>query len=755
MTAPLIGALRVSLSAETAQFEAGMKRAQRTAATTQSSFKKSFGGLGNIVKGGLAGVVSGLSIGLITQGVKAALDYAGSLGEISQQLGVTTKDLQVFRYAAGQVGVSQANLETGLQKLTITMGKLAAGAKAPREALDAIKKGLADQVLASKDTGEAFRLIADGLAQIPNRAQRAAAEVALFGKSGAQLDNLLAGGSAAINQLSIAAERLGIVLSDEQIQKADETADKLEAVKTMLSARIAGTVADNADAILQLANALAEVAAQGFRAAAGIAAYLNEGYKIGSGAGQITIGGPNDMFGNFANNGYPIGGTGQNKVTKGLRTVKPGTYYDPTNFSLGDFKGKPSGSNIGQFLAGGGGGGRGKKDNSPEDAERKRQEAMRAAYQFDQELLRAQMDVVRAQEQLATDYSERAALQIQMLNLEQQGFQREMEYAVASGDLTKAQAAQLEAENAKRDELDRQAVLLEEETRRREDYAMLEDKDFDIKLDILEKQADLADTWQERRAIEHKILDLAYEEERRRLTRITEESKDWAEIEAARRDLLALTQKQALGRQSVNQNTMGPFESAQVQFGDLSEEMENLKVQGLMGLSDAFTTLITDTENWKQATISAIKSVIAEFIRLQTMKFLMNMVGGAMGAPGAGSMMGGMGGGMGMGSSAIGGMSSLFGGVDPMFLTGMATGGSGIFGGIAGVDRNVLSLNGMPIAKVSKGERFAVSPDAERGGGGNSYNMPLNFYGPVSRETMMQAGAKVRAAVASANRKGA
>jgi phage-related minor tail protein len=199
------------------------------------------------------------------------------------------------------------------------------------------------------------------------------------------------------------------------------------------------------------------------------------------------------------------------------------------------------------------------------------------------------------------------------------------------------------------------------------------------------------------------------------------------------------------------QSTAGPWEQAQMDFSDLSEEMEHLKVQGVMGVADAFTTLLTNTENWKDATISAIKQVIAEFIRLQTMKFLMNLASSAMGVPGGGSMMGG---GMGGGMSAVGGMSSLFGGVDPMFLTGFATGGSFNVMGRSGVDRNMLSLNGLPIAKVSRGERVSVGTN-QQPMGGNTYNMPLNFHGPVSRETMMQAGAKVRAAVASSNRKGA
>jgi hypothetical protein len=81
--------------------------------------------------------------------------------------------------------------------------------------------------------------------------------VALLKKGGEQLDNALVGGSARINELSEAAQKLGIILSDQQIQGAEETAHKLAAVKEVLAAQIAGVVANNANAILSLSSALA------------------------------------------------------------------------------------------------------------------------------------------------------------------------------------------------------------------------------------------------------------------------------------------------------------------------------------------------------------------------------------------------------------------------------------------------------------------------------------------------------------------
>lgn len=45
-------------------------------------------------------------------------------------------------------------------------------------------------------------------------------------------------------------------------------------------------------------------------------------------------------------------------------------------------------------------------------------------------------------------------------------------------------------------------------------------------------------------------------------------------------------------------------------------------------------------------------------------------------------------------------------------------GGSGVFGGLAGVDRNILSMNGQPFAKVSRGEVFDVRPNEPGAGAG-------------------------------------
>jgi hypothetical protein len=708
MAGALIGALRVSLSAETSAFEAGMKRSQRQAATTAKSIEGSFKKAQGALKAGVAGFISGLSVGVIMQAGRAALDYAAQLGEVSQQLGVTTRDLQVLRYAAGQVGVSQEQLEKGLQKLTITLGQVAAGAAAPAKALAAI--GLTVDDLKGKDTGEAFRLIADGLQKVEDRSQRAAVEVALFGRSGAQLDNLLAGGSAALNELAAAADRLGIVLSDEQIQKADDTADKLEALKTVLSARIAGAVADNADSILELAESLftlADSAVTALERFRNFLVYVQRNYN------------PQALLKGEAY-GYGVAGK---SVTVPLGPAKP--VMQPR---LGN-----SGS-IDQFLSRGGGGGRGGRgdaDRAAREAERKRLDALRDLNRFDQEIRRAKIDVLRAEEQLSVDYIERAAIAKLIIDAERAAYESQLAYEIAAGDMQAAQAEQLLLENARVVSLEKQRIDQDMEAQRAQESARLDEVTLDIQRDALEAQLQLAETAAEQRDLQLRLLDLSYRQERARLEAVlADEQSSFAAKEEARRRLAGLDATQATDTQGVINRTRGPMEEWSAQFGDITEEMENLKVQGIMGAVDALTALTGGFDDFRDAALNAIKSVIAEMIRLQLMKAAVSLFGSATGVPGAGEF---------------------FAGGAPLSFAG---GGGFDIRGRGGIDRNVLSLNGLPIANVSYGERINVENDSHSSRSAMTVHAPITIQGNATRETVAQMESAVRRAVGNSSRRG-
>lgn len=258
------GTLEIELLTNVAKLQNDMQQMKRAVNDATASAGRDLSGLHSKFEGltsAAKGFLGILSAGAIFAAGKRALEYASSLGEVAQQLGVTTKDLQTYRYAATQVGIAQEDMDKGLAKLTQTLGKARLGAAEPAKAFGALSKLIGQDIVASSRTaGDALPLIAKALEKVRDPATRAAAEIALFGKAGQKLDTLLAGGKGEIDNLSRAAQELGIVLSDQQIQKADETADKIAAFKMVLESKLASTVADNAGAILTIANAIATVA---------------------------------------------------------------------------------------------------------------------------------------------------------------------------------------------------------------------------------------------------------------------------------------------------------------------------------------------------------------------------------------------------------------------------------------------------------------------------------------------------------------
>lgn len=248
-----VGSLYTSLTLESQSFVVGLKRAVAQTQTSVASIEANFNKLKNAAQ-----IVAGaLALDAAAGAAGRALDYASSLGEVAQQLGITTKDLQVYRFAATQAGIQQEVMDKALAKLTVTLGQARDGAKGPAEAFRELSRLAGRDIVSSaQSAGDAIPMIAEALGKVSDPAKRARLEVELFGKAGQKLDTLLANGRGQIDELRNAAMRLGVVLDDRLINQADEAADKLAAMKQVLEAQIARTVAENADSLVTLANGL-------------------------------------------------------------------------------------------------------------------------------------------------------------------------------------------------------------------------------------------------------------------------------------------------------------------------------------------------------------------------------------------------------------------------------------------------------------------------------------------------------------------
>lgn len=711
----LIGALRVTLSADTAAFQQGMTAAERKAASSGKSISRSLGG----VKTAVSGLLAGISISAIVAVTERALDYASSLGEVAKQLSVTTKDLQEYRYAASQVGIEQDEMDKGLSKLSLTMGKAREGVKAPVEAFKQLSDILGKDILKNAATaGDAIPLIADAFKKIEDPTRRAALAAELFGaKLGNKFLTLLDEGSAGINGLRDAAQELGVVLSDKQIQSADDTADKLSALKQVLEANIAGVVADNASSILTLADALATLVnwiGKGIDGWKQFGAAM--GHKIDAAKGWTVLGG--EAAGEEAAKARARWTADQKKIDNRIPA-----WGEKTNASIAQGKWRTPPASVG---AGAGAvAGSGPKGKSAEqlanEAERKRKDAIRDKYNADRDELRGQMDIIDAQADLATDVKDRGVLAERRLALEKTGADAEVAYNLAMGEITQDQADKqlalnetingLRLEKQKQDEA---YDIQREQIRRHEEIAQ-------SSIDVQEMEASLATTAAERRTIEIKILEARYALLRQAQQEILDDPRSSMEQkDAAGRRLIDLEKLQAGATEQTLRGTAGPMEdylrSLPDTAAEIQEAFEGAAVNGIGRMNDELADSISNMLGLKGAAGEFLNELIKIGLQMaQVALFGNGGGGGGMGGllSGLGSLFGGGGGGGGMSfaSSAASGVG--YG------LPGMARGGTLEIRGNHGLDTNLLSINGTPAAMVNRGETIDVAPanDRQRGGG--------------------------------------
>ena len=280
--------LRRSLNDATSSVDDFSRKSQKSLLDLDKRAESIGKSIGASLKSGI-GLAVGYFVGSgIKDAIAGSVEYASSLGETAQQLGITTKFLQEYRFAATQSGASVEQADKAIGKFTINLGKAREGSK---EAVAAFANvGVTTKDLANGDSAAIFGKIADGIAKIPDPARQAADAVAIFGKGGQAIIPILEGGSAGLNAFADAAERAGLVLSDETINKLDMLADKGAAVKQVITTQLAAAIGENADAILALGSAAAN-------AAGGVSTLLNfmRGFKqIAQTEGILSAIGSND-----------------------------------------------------------------------------------------------------------------------------------------------------------------------------------------------------------------------------------------------------------------------------------------------------------------------------------------------------------------------------------------------------------------------------------------------------------------------------
>jgi hypothetical protein len=249
MAGARIGALRVDLGLNSAQFIKGTQQAQ-------SAMK------GMSTKMAIAGAAITAAIGgaafEFAKLARQSINVADEISKAAVKIGIGTEELSRLRYAADLSGVTFEQLQKGLLILNRNMAGIGgeSGKVAAAFAQMGIETRNADGSL--KSSTQVLKEMADVFKNMPDGAEKSALAMAVLGKSGADMIPLINGGSEALQQLTDEADKFGIVIDEETGRKAEEFNDNLTRLQGVFGALSTKIAAEMLPSLVDLTNTLVD-----------------------------------------------------------------------------------------------------------------------------------------------------------------------------------------------------------------------------------------------------------------------------------------------------------------------------------------------------------------------------------------------------------------------------------------------------------------------------------------------------------------
>lgn len=145
---------------------------------------------------------------------------ADKLAKTADKLGITTRQLQIYRYGAESSGIATNTLDMAIQRFTRRMADARKGMGEGVKGLDALDISLEHANGKYKTTDELLREVADRMMGVEDQSERVAIAFKFFDSEGVGMVNMLRDGSKGLDVFERRMKKLGII--DEDTARAGE-----------------------------------------------------------------------------------------------------------------------------------------------------------------------------------------------------------------------------------------------------------------------------------------------------------------------------------------------------------------------------------------------------------------------------------------------------------------------------------------------------------------------------------------------------
>jgi hypothetical protein len=231
----VIGALRVNLGIDSAQFSKGLKKAE-------TGLQK-FGRMAKtgLVAGGAAVAAGAAAVGVA---VNRTIDAADAMSKASQKFGIPIEELSRLKHAADLSGISFDGMGTGIRRLSQNMNDAKNGVGESTKIFDQLGISVTDADGKLKSTTAVLAEISDKFHAMPDGAEKTALAMDLMGRSGTDMIPLLNGGSEALEGMLAEADQFGQVFSADMGKSAEAFNDNITRLKGTFASLAAAITKD-------------------------------------------------------------------------------------------------------------------------------------------------------------------------------------------------------------------------------------------------------------------------------------------------------------------------------------------------------------------------------------------------------------------------------------------------------------------------------------------------------------------------------
>lgn len=225
--------LLFAIGANTDDAEANISRFRQLFATSLSDMTGQFSSFASELTGGGEAINASFTA-LTAVAAGAAVAVGGALFEmarktaetgeqfllLSQQIGVSVRELSGLKVVADQMGISFDTLSRGVAIMDRALSPFASSGATAAKALSAIGVSATDASGQLRPNIDLIASIADKFQDMDDGANKTALAMSIFGRSGAEMIPILNRGGQAIRQAAAEGEKFGLVMDKDAAEKS-------------------------------------------------------------------------------------------------------------------------------------------------------------------------------------------------------------------------------------------------------------------------------------------------------------------------------------------------------------------------------------------------------------------------------------------------------------------------------------------------------------------------------------------------------